>query len=157
MVIVAICVCSCITTKMQKNQKNFANDYDGYATEFAADTMIINEKIPNSQEAGIVFEQETFNLGTLSRSDSPLVKHLLCKCKENNDVRINQIKTTNPSARVSASPLISAGSKGTILYIIDMNRVKIGSHTDTITVETNSQIQSDISIYIKYSVEDDKK
>ena len=157
MAMIAICVCSCITTKMQKSKNNFAGGYDGYAAEFAADTMTIKEEIPLAQEVGIVFEQETFYLGTLSRSDSPLIKHLLCKCKENNDVRINQIKTTSPCARVSASPLISAGSEGTILYIIDTKLLKLGSYTDTISIQTNSHIQSDVSVYIKYSVEADKK
>ena len=127
--------------------------YDGYDTEFASDTTNVKETIQvSSMKPVLIFEKDTFDFGTIVRTDAVLLEHILCKCNSDKDVCVKKANITNMHGRVSCSPRIVAGAKGTILCIIDKKSLKFGEHVDKITIITDSELSPEISIYVKYNV-----
>jgi len=96
--------------------------------------------------------EDTLNLGTLQRTNTTSVHHLFCKCKGSHDIRIKDIKVSNPSIKITSSPIITAGSKGTILCILETNQIDKGEHSDTIYILTNSSTEPNASSILKYTI-----
>jgi len=155
--IVASCIMSYQTVRAQETNAlkvdSSATKYDGYDMEFAADTMEVKTiGFIDKQAPELIFESDTINLGVFERSDVVIVHHIPCKCNSNKDIRINNISVSNSRARVSASPVIGAGTHGTIIYILDKKSIKNGEYLDKITVHTNSNDTPEVSVYLKYEI-----
>ena len=128
-------------------------NYDGYDAESSAEAKDIKEPVHViNQEPVLIFEKDTFDLGIQKRSEVTMVEHILCKCNSNKDICIKKVDISNMYGRVNASPRIAAGTKGTILCIIDKKSLKLGEHIDKISIFTDSEASPEVSIYLKYNI-----
>ena len=96
--------------------------------------------------------EDAFNLGKLQRTNTTSVHHLFCKCNGSQDIRIKDIKVSNPSIKITSSPIITAGSKGTILCLLETNQLEKGEHYDTIYISTNSSTKPNVSSILRYAI-----
>ena len=96
--------------------------------------------------------EDTLNLGKLQRTNTTSVHHSFCKCNGSQDIRIKDIKVSNPSIKITSSPIITAGSKGTILCLLETNQLEKGEHYDTIYISTNSSTKPNVSSILRYAI-----
>lgn len=121
----------------------------------SANAVVTNDSMntkQNAQESVLIFEKDTFDLGVQERSEVAMLEHILCKCNSSKEVRIKNVSITNMYGRVSASPRMAAGTKGTIVCIIDKKYISLGEHVDKITILTDSETSPEVSIFIKYNI-----
>lgn len=106
----------------------------------------------STQQAVLVTESDTIDFGRQEKSEVPLLEHILVKNCSQSDVRITAIEISNNHAKVSASPVIVAGTRGTIVCIIDKKSLPLGSHVDMISIKTDNAKMPEASLYIKYEI-----
>lgn len=126
---------------------------DNAEMEYTAERAEITEHTSvNYKDKVLIFEKDTFDLGLLERSKISYVGHFHCKCNSNKDIHIIKTTISNGQSRVTASPIISAGTRGTILCIIDKQSLSLGKHTDKITILTDSETSPEICFHITYEI-----
>lgn len=101
----------------------------------------------------IVSNGDTIYIGAFPRAKSTSVVHLYMDNKDEFDLHVKEIKINDSRIDISSSPRISQGSKGTILLILDTEKMREGIQQKTVSVKTNSKINPEWQFYVKYDIE----
>ena len=95
---------------------------------------------------------DTVFIGKFHRSKYTSLVHLYLKNNEGTDLRINDININDWRIEISSSPLISVGAKGTIVLILDTEKMREGIQQKNVKIKTNSKTNPEIDFYIKYEI-----
>ena len=108
--------------------------------------------ISKSKSEILVSEGDTIFIGTFPRSKYTSLVHVFVENKEETDLHINEITISDWRIEISSSPTITKGAKGTIVLILDTEKMREGIQYKTVNVKTDSKTLPEWKFYVKYDI-----
>lgn len=109
--------------------------------------------IPDKSKSEIVVVPgDTINIGEFPRSKYTSVVHLVWKNNEDTDLHVHEVNVKDPRIEISASPTITAGAKGTVVLILDTEKMREGIQYKKVEFKTDSKTNPNTTFVIKYNI-----
>ena len=98
------------------------------------------------------FESDTLNIGIISKK-LPIYQVYMSMKANDADMYISKVLTSNKRNVTAFSPMITRGSIGTILYMINPSTLQSGTYYDRLDIKTGSN-HIELSVVVTYQIQE---